>query len=505
MSRPGFVIEVDEKTPALLTLSGQQLGLSKLGLGTQVVYGAEATPSTDPMSLIDSALAAPNDGVAFAERLKADTKLTIVVVDDERPRPRMRFDIRQSILERVLEVAAKQLVDDVAIVIAGGLHKRWSAFDITRALGDRVATSFQPDGRIESHDVTATDLVEIGQVDGHPVKINRRVAQSDVVVTIGTQFGRGGASPFTSSILDVDTLRRVGGATPDEAFIDGVHSTVLGALDVFAIQAVLGQPFFPGLLHFAGEREWEWSLADRMSFAAVRQLGALMPKSAGRRFHGTPVADYSVVDVVSGEPTKVFSEAAAVWVAANVVELPKQSDIVVTPVWGGGFDEGDACGSPINAAHHALVRRIGATMGKPYAHERGVAIAMHPLTPRFSNRRQSSASDFFAKVLPQTLTPSEMGEFEEAACADQWYVDLYRKQFADHPLRTFQYWYRVYEASEQFSDVIWVGGNRLTADLFGHRAATTFADALEIASDKVGRHPVVTYLHGPGLPLGDVQ
>ena len=144
-------------------------------------------------------------------------------------------------------------------------------------------------------------------------------------------------------------------------------------------------------------------------------------------------------------------------------------------------------------------------MGKPYTHEGGVAIAMHPLQPRFSNRRQSSASDFFAKVLPQTLTPSEMGEFEQAACADQWYIDLYRKQFADHPLRTFHYWYRVCEASEQFADVIWVGGNRLTADLFGHRAATTYADALEIASDKVGRNPAITYLHGPGLPLGDVQ
>ncbi|MDU7360943.1 MAG: lactate racemase domain-containing protein [Propionibacteriaceae bacterium] len=505
MSRPGFVIEVDEKTPALLALSGQHLGLSKLGQGTQVVYPAEATPSTDPTGLIDSAIEAPNDGASLASRLKPETKLTIVVLDDDRPRPRMRFDIRRSILERVLEVAAKQSVDDVAIVIAGGLHKRWSPFDITRALGDRVATSFQPDGLIQSHDITDENLAEVGEVDGHSVKINRRVAESDVVISIGTQFERGGSNPFTASILDVDTLRKLGGPQRDDGFGTAVDAMVLEALDVFAIHAVLGQPLFPGLLRFASEREWEWSLADRASFAAVRQFAALMPKTAGRRLHSTPLADYAVIDVVGGAPAKVFNEASAVWEAANIVDVPKQADVVVTSVWGGSFDEGDACGSPINAANHALVRRIGATTGTPYAHSKGVAIAMHPLAPRFSNRRQSAASDFFAKVLPSTLDPAEMHEFEEAAVRDQWYKDLYRKQFADHPLRTFQTWYRVFEASAQFGDVIWVGGDRRTADLFGHRAATTFADALEMASDKVGRHPVVTYLRGPGLPLGDVR
>lgn len=505
MSRPGFVIEVDDKTPPLLTFSGQQLSLDKLGQGTQVVYPAEATPSTDPVGLIESALSAPAHGASLASRLKPATKLTIVVLDEDRPRPRMRFDVRRSIVERVLEVAAQQGVDDVAIVIAGGLHKRWSAYDITRALGDRVATSFQPDGRIESHDVTATDLTEVGTVAGHPVRINRRVAESDLVVTVGAQFGRGITCPFTSSILDVDTLRKIGGPDTDESFAKSVGSVILDALNTFSVQAVLGQPLLPGLLRFAGEREWEWSLPDRLSFAAVRQFGALMPKNAGRKLHAMPVADYAVIDVVGGETVKAFTEAAAVWEAANAVEVPHQADIVVTPVWGGSFDEGDSCGSPINAAHHALIRRIGATVDTPYAKPGGVAIVLHPLLPRFSNRRQSAASDFFAKVLPQTVDPAEMENFEEAACNDQWYIDLYRKQFADHPLRTFHYWYRVHQAAAAFSDVIWVGANRLTADLFGHRAATTYADALEIASDTVGRHPAITFLHGPGLPLGDVR
>ena len=42
MSRPGFVLEVDDKTPPLMTMSGSDLRLDRFGLGTRVVYGPDA-------------------------------------------------------------------------------------------------------------------------------------------------------------------------------------------------------------------------------------------------------------------------------------------------------------------------------------------------------------------------------------------------------------------------------------------------------------------------------
>lgn len=504
MSRPGFVLEVDGQTPTLLTFAGDRVALGRFGVGTKVVYPSDATPSADPVRLIDAALEAPVGTAALEARLKPSTKLTLVVLDHERPRPRMRFDVRRTMVERVLEVAARVGVDDVAIVIGGGLNKRWSPVDMTRVLGDRVATSFQPDGRIVSHDITEPG-VRIGQVGSHPVAINRRVAESDLVVSIGAQFGHDERHPLTTGIVDVATLSRLGAPGTEASFADGVCELVHDTTEIFALQAVLGQPLLSGALRFATRREWEWKLADKVAFAATRQLMAAWPKPAAQALHATPVADYAVVDVVGGDPGNVFAEAAHVWQAANGVEVDGQADVVVTGVWGGAFDDGDPVGSPINAAAHALSRRAGSHLGTPFAREGGAFIGFHPLRPRFSTRRQSSAADFFAKVLPETIDPQEMAEHEARACADEWYIDLYRKQFADHPLRTFQTWYRVARASRWYSDVIWVGGNRRTADLFGHRAATTYADALEIASNTVGRSPAITYLHGPGLPLGDVR
>jgi hypothetical protein len=44
MTRPGFVLEVDERTPPLLFHHGEGFRLEKLPLGTRVVYPPEALP-----------------------------------------------------------------------------------------------------------------------------------------------------------------------------------------------------------------------------------------------------------------------------------------------------------------------------------------------------------------------------------------------------------------------------------------------------------------------------
>ncbi|NHB86021.1 DUF2088 domain-containing protein [Tessaracoccus sp. HDW20] len=168
MTRPGFVLEVDDRTPHLMTMSGAELRLERFGIGTQVVYTADAVGSSDPVGLIDAAVGAPIGSAPLADLLRPDTKLTLVIVDADAPLPRPHFDPRRTLTERVLELAARGGVDDVELVVANGLKQRWSIQQVTRVLGDRIATSFLPDGLITSHDVTSPDLVTIGQVDGTP-------------------------------------------------------------------------------------------------------------------------------------------------------------------------------------------------------------------------------------------------------------------------------------------------------------------------------------------------
>lgn len=503
MSRPGFVLEVDEKTPALLTMAGANLRLERFGLGTNVAYPAEPVPSTDPVALIDATLETPVGATPLHEQLGSDTRLTIVVLDNERPEPRMRFDVRRTIVERVLEHAARAGVDDVRVVIATGLDRRWNSGDISDVLGHRVATSFIPDGLITSHDITGPDLVDIGEVDGHVVRINRRVVESDVVVTVGVIMDDRDACGFTLGLTDVATINRMEGLHRDPEVNKAIVSLVQDKVPNFAITAVLGQPLLGSSLSFLNRREWEWGLRDQFAFAAARQFVAAFPKQGSQKLFGAPHADYAISDLVGGDPGAVAVQARDAWRAANTVEVPDTIDVLSVSVWGGMFDHGNPGGSPLNAAMDALVVQSGAQTGTPLVREGGIVVARHPLGPGFSNRTQSATADLFATVLPETLDPAVIAErWEPVATDDPWYVNLYRERFANHPLKAFHTWYRIRAARERLADVIWVGANRRTAALMGDRAASTFSDALEIASNFVGPHPNVLHLHGPGRVLG---
>ena len=45
MARPGFVLEVDDRTPPLIVPNGDGFQLEKFPLGTRVIYPAESLPA----------------------------------------------------------------------------------------------------------------------------------------------------------------------------------------------------------------------------------------------------------------------------------------------------------------------------------------------------------------------------------------------------------------------------------------------------------------------------
>ncbi len=58
---------------------------------------------------------------------------------------------------------------------------------------------------------------------------------------------------------------------------------------------------------------------------------------------------------------------------------------------------------------------------------------------------------------------------------------------------------------DHLGDVIFVGADRRAVRRMGFRTASTFADALEMAGESVGRSPRISYLHTPPLTLAEVR
>ena len=114
-------------------------------------------------------------------------KLTICFDDISLPLPPMEApDIRQMVIETVLDMAAEAGVDDVMLIAALALHRRMTEEELRHALGDRVYDSFAPHGLLTQHDAEDPDnLVFIGETDqGEEVEINKRAATSDLLVYV---------------------------------------------------------------------------------------------------------------------------------------------------------------------------------------------------------------------------------------------------------------------------------------------------------------------------------
>ena len=77
-------------------------------------------------------------------------KLTIAFDDVSLPLPKMRRpDIRQRVIEAVLDIAAEAGVDDVHLIAALALHRRMTEAELRHAVGDRVYDAFEPRGLLD--------------------------------------------------------------------------------------------------------------------------------------------------------------------------------------------------------------------------------------------------------------------------------------------------------------------------------------------------------------------
>ena len=115
-ARPGFVLEVDRSTPPTLFWHGEGFRLEKLPIGSRVIYAPEPHEAlSDPRGAIRHALQNPlGDSQPLPSLLFAGMRLTIAFDDISLPLPPMeRPDIRQMVIEEVLEMAAVAGVDDV--------------------------------------------------------------------------------------------------------------------------------------------------------------------------------------------------------------------------------------------------------------------------------------------------------------------------------------------------------------------------------------------------------
>ena len=159
------VVYIDGDSAPRILFSGEDLLLEDLPIGTRVLYPKPPIEGlANPGAAIRYALNHPLDADPLYAQLAPGMRVTIAVDDISLPLPPMTTpDIRQTIIEILLELLDANGVDDVHIVIANSLHRRLTAAEMKRMVGAKIYNAFYPD-RYYNHDAEDPDgIVHLGQ------------------------------------------------------------------------------------------------------------------------------------------------------------------------------------------------------------------------------------------------------------------------------------------------------------------------------------------------------
>jgi hypothetical protein len=528
MPRPGFVLEVDRSSPPTLFWHGEGFRLESLPEGSRVVYPPEPVAAlSDPDAAIAHALENPlGDSEPLSSLLRPGMRLTIAFDDVSLPLPPMRPpDVRQRVIEAVLDRAADAGVDDVVLVAALALHRRMTDAELRHVLGDRIFDAFAPHGLLLQHDAEDPDgLVHLGMTEkGEDVEINRRAAESDLLVYVNINLVAmdGGHKSVATGLASYRSLRHhhnPATMVASRSFMDQHRSELHSAnwrmgrliaasgVKVFQIETTLNTDTFPEQFAFLQKLEWEWQLRDRASYLAVSRALGRTPARISRRIFHSIRAPHQMTSVQAGEVEAVHQRTTEHVYAQQLVRVEGQTDILTMGLPYICPYNVNSIMNPILVACLGLGYFFNLYRNKPLVRKGGVVILSHPTPWAFHPVHHPSYIDFFEQVLTETTDPVVMSKkFEESFATDPWFVHLYRTGYAYHGVHPFYMWYWCAHALDHLGAVIVVGGDRRAVKRLGFKPATTLADALEIASDTVGPDPSITHIHAPPLLMADVS
>ncbi len=508
----------DEKAPFLFFF-GEGFLWEPLPKGTRVIYGPPPlTPIDNLEAAIDSALEHPLNADPLSAQLRRGMRVTIVFDDLSLPLPPMQQpDIRQLIIEQVLQKCAEKGIDDIHLIAAIGLHRRMTPDELRHQVGEKVFKAFYP-LRLYNHDgEDPNGVVFLGKTEqGEEVWLNRRVAESDLVIYVNVNLTPmdGGHKSLVTGVTNYATVRYHHNAHMllTSYYMDPPRSPFHGVLlrqgrlieqhiRHFQIETVINSNTFP--LAFAMlqryERSWQWW--ERAWFHLLRFGCAASPFELNRRIWHSIKAPYGVIGIHAGEVESVHDQTLKKLAEQQEVPVKGQSDIVL-------------CGTPylgpynVNSIMNPILVYCLTTgylfhlmsIGKPLLREGGVLIFTHPLYERFHEQHHPSYVDFWRTVMPQTRDPREMEKFEPTFAFNERYRYLYRHDYAYHGVHPFYMWYWGSLGHAYAGKVIFVKGNKKVAERLGVETAPTVRDAVEMAKSFLGKSdPSISYFHLPPI------
>ena len=520
------VVYIDSDSAPRVLFSGEDLVLEDFPVGTRVIYPKPPVKGlANPEAAMRHALNHPEGADPLFAQLRPGMKVSIAMDDISLPLPPMATpDVRQQLLEIVLEMLAAHGVDDIHLIVANSLHRRMTDAELKRMVGRKIFNAFHPD-RFYNHDAEDPEgIVNIGKTKhGEVLNLNRRAVESDLLIYLNINLVPmdGGHKSVGVGLCDYETLRahhEPQTIRECDSYMDPERSALarkcnrIGKLvdehmNVFHIETALNNRIYTGQLDFITKNEDDFTELDRIKFEGMRWTLSKLPAAAKRKMmHSVPAA-YQLVACHAGRTEPVHERILEANFDQYAVKVKGQADILVM---------GIPFVSPynINSILNPLLVQVMALgyfhnfyRGKPLLKKGGVLVLHHPCSDAFDHKFHPSYVEFFHRLLPETRDAFELRErYEREFAANPSYVEMYRRGNAYHGAHPFFMWYWGENGRQHVGKVIVAGAdNAHVPAMMGWDRADTLTEALAMAKSETGPSAEITLLHHPPIIICDVE
>lgn len=520
------VITLDHRSKPRVLFSGDQLVEIPFPAGTRVIYPKKPMkPLQDVDAAIRYALNHPLGSAPLYARLKPGMRVTIAIDDISMPLPPMRApDPRQRVTEAVLETLDAYGVQDIELIIATAFHRPMTEAEIRHILGDKIVKRFWPN-RLYNHDAEKPGgMTYLGRTeDGQEVEINRRAAESDLIIYVNLTFVpmNGGHKSLATGLVGYRTLR--GHHTPyvirkSLSYMDPANShladrmipiskMIQSHVPVFHIETTVNNQMFDTPLEFLGKNEDELTPNEDRAMRALIKSLQILPQPARQAIFERVPAPYGIIGVWAGETTAVHDACMARVYQQILIPVEGQADIAVFPIpYISPYNVG-AFLNPLLVSVMAQGYMFNLHKTAPLVKKGGTVIITHPCTDKFDWAQHAPYVEFFHKLLPQTRDAMELHKrFEAEFARNPAYIQMYRTGKGYHPAHPFYMWYWGENGRQHIGRVIVVGAdNEYVPQILGYETAANMAEALRMARETAPPKPSVSVLRICPLLMVDVN
>ncbi len=361
---------------------------------------AAVEPAADEAAAVRAALERPLGMPRIGELVRPASRVLIAFDDPTVP---SYGPIRRLAVEGVLAEleAAGVPEENVTLVCANALHRKWTHEELAAGLGEEIVRRFAK--RLTCHDAEdAAQLVHLGNTpEGYDVEVHRLVAESDLTVYVNAGYHLGFGGGWKSVCVGLSTWKSIRWTHTPDGMSMSLHKNRMHAVfDRMGrhLEQRLGKRIF----------KVETVLAD--------------PRRAGRVFAGgVDETRQAALDVVaaSHRPRRAAGEPADVVVYGVPAWSPYAAFASMNPIL-----------TLISSGLGYLGGYIEA-LGKP-----GCSVILAtPCPDQWDVQHHPAYREVWDRVLPESRDPYEISEkWIDAFATRADYIEQYRNAVAFHPV-----------------------------------------------------------------------